>query len=162
MYIEKLISWTSLDWNEFFSQFELSENEKMDVKIILTLPNKEEIESHFPRLEMLGIINWIWPWFLMKGTRKFISWLFQWVKYQWHDIMYAIWWIEMERLEVDYWLLKYSYLSVVLFLAQSRARLSPMFMIVIYMVSIMQLSVALFCFIMVITFGRFGSFRYIT
>ena len=162
MYITQLEDWNSTDWVFFFAEFHLSEEEELEVKQILTLPLKSGIEWHFERLYELEVINWIWPWFLMKGTRRAISWLFRWVRYEWHDIMYAVWWIEYDRLKADYWLFKYSLLSISDFIRDWEGKISPILMLFIYIASVFQFVIALFCYIMVVIFGRFWSFRYVT
>ena len=161
MYIERLNSWGKSDWRDFFSQYHLNPKDEKRVRKILSSLRKEEIESNFWNLIELWILNGIWPWYLMKWTRKFISWLFRWVKYEWHDIMYAIWWNERDRLDADYWLLKYSYLSVRIFIIKSRMALNPLLFLLLYPIALIQILLALFCYIMVMCFGRFWSFRYI-
>lgn len=162
MYLDILYTWTWKDWEDFFSQFpSLTKHQKWQVKQILTLNTKSWVESHFDYLEKIGILNWIWPWYFMKTFRKFISYMFRWVKYEWHDIMYAIGWKERDRLDADYGLLKYSVISIREFIIKSRMTFNPISMILVYLASVLQFTTAFFCYIMVVLFGRFWSFRYL-
>lgn len=162
MYLDKLYTWTWKDWEDFFSQFPgLTKRQRVQVKQILILNTKKWIESRFDYLEKIGILNWIWPWYMMKIFRKLVSYMFRWVKYEWHDIMYAIWWKERDRLDADYWLLKYSVISIREFIIKSRMTFSPLSMILVYLASSLQFIMAFFCYIMVVLFWRFWSFRYL-
>lgn len=158
MYIEQLSAYTEKDWELFFNQFpSLTREQQEEVKTILTLETKEGVENYFPYLHEIGILNWIGPWYLMRWTRKLISAMFKWVRYEWHDIMYAVGGTERDRLDADYWLLKYSKKTIKENTWQWWILAKPF----ILMASVMQYLSAYFCYIMVVLFGRWWSFRYI-
>ena len=162
MYIKQIREWGGANWEEFFSQFPLlKKEERGEVRQILTLPTKEGIEASFKRLSSLWIINWIWPWYLMRNMRKFISWAFRGVRYEWHDVMYAIWWTETDRLNADYWLFKYSYQSTMILVIKWRMRVNPFLWLFLYPLALTQIVLAFLCFMAVVLFWRFWSFRYI-
>ncbi len=59
MYIKKLKTWQTKDWENYFKQFPLiiNEDQKRITKTILTLPTKYEIEEKFYVLKLYGIVN---------------------------------------------------------------------------------------------------------
>lgn len=164
MYISKIEKWDWEDWQQFFAQYKnLTKDNRIEIMDILTRSDKKEIEYSFPRLIDLWLINWIWPWWFISSIRKFISWLFNWVRYEWHDIMYAIWWNEQDRHNADYWLFKYSVMSIEQIIEQARFLLSPFSLIFIYIALYIQLSIAFLCYMMVVLFWWITwSFRYVT
>lgn len=113
MYLNKLKSWDDKRWALFFEWFPyLSEEEKMEVKQILTLESKEWIDACKDRLFELWIVNWIWPYWLPRIVRSWITWVFPYMDWFWHDIGYLLADTPWDRLDSDLWFLKYSKISV--------------------------------------------------
>lgn len=163
MYIKRIESWWEKNWSAYFDYtwMNYTKQERKEIVGILTQDKKEDVERGFPRLRELGIINWIWPSFFIRSIRNLLSWFFRWVKEEWHDIMYWIGWTEAERLDTDFWLFKYSYLSTRGFVVEGRIRLNPILSLLLYPIAFIQILFALLCTIIVVVFGRF-NFRYIT
>jgi len=112
MYIIQLQSWDNGDWDRYFLSYCIvDQNERSLIKDIL-VRDKEYIEHNFYTLRDFGIINWIWPSWFQIWMRYLITTLFPYVRYEWHDIMYGIGWIEADKLEADTWLWKYTKKSV--------------------------------------------------
>lgn len=161
MYLKKLETWDWENWQIFLNQYPLLDRrERAEVMQILTYPEKIQIEEKFPRLIELWVLNGVWPWYLMKWTRRLISWFFRGVRYEWHDIMYAIGWTEMDRIKADWGLMKYSLISINDWVKFWRGIYNPISLLFIYIASIIQLIPVAFCFLMVICFWRFWSFNY--
>jgi len=164
MYIKQLENYTNKDWDELKYNLEIYGQDFKILKQILTFGTKQEIEKHFWFLEKIWIINWIWPWFLWKKFIKIISFLFKWVKYEWHDIIYYIWWNTKDKLKSDYWLLKYSIISI-------QEKIKEIYKINLnyyakwlvmwsYLLSLLiTIPIIIFCFIIVVLFW-FMSFNY--
>lgn len=112
MYIKSLKNWSEDKWARKLAPFCLTEDEYSLVKQILTLPQKHAIEWHFDTLKRLWIINWLGPWWIPWFVRAFLSWLFPFIQWEWHDIM--IWLAESDEdvFKADRWLLKYSHISI--------------------------------------------------
>lgn len=111
MYIKQLHQWNTLNWKIFYKSLKirLSAKDKSLIKEILTHPNKDYIENNFNILEKYWIINWIWPWYFPRHARRILTYLFKYVRYEWHDIMSSIWWTEKDRKRADLWLFYYSF-----------------------------------------------------
>lgn len=108
MYIKRLETWTSLEWESYFKQYNIiDDNIKLKIKQILCW-NKEYIEDNFEFLQEVWIINWIWPWYIGSFFRNLLTKSFKYVRYEWHDIEYWIFGTEKDRKRSDDWLLKYS------------------------------------------------------
>ncbi len=167
MYIKKLKNWRNEDWELFFKQYpNLEPHQKREVKQILCMKNKDIIEEHFWVLEFYGIINWIGPGWLSRFFRKIITFLFRWVKYEWHDIGYAIWWNEQDRKNTDKGLWKYSFewveKSFWKIWEMKLWNLELIIFSVLYVFFVpLRLVIAGFCYFMVRIFWRYGAFRYL-
>jgi len=164
MYIKKLENYTNKNWYELKHELNLSHQDYIMLKQVLTSKTKKEIEKHFLFLEKVWIINWIWPWFFWKKIIKIISFLFKWVRFEWHDIRYFTGWNIKDKLKSDYWLLKYSFLSIRDKYKQINkldlAFYSKALIIWAYNLSlIITIPIIVFCFIMVVLFW-FTSFNY--
>lgn len=113
MYLKILESWDGEDWSKFFLALpELSKEQRVEVMEILSKEKKEDIELYFPRLKQLWIINWIWPYWFTNSFRNYITWLFSFFRYEWHDLFSAIGWTEEDRKETDKGMLKYTTFSI--------------------------------------------------
>lgn len=110
MYIKQLIKWSDDDWELFYHslKIELLQIDKMTIRFILSNKSKLYIENHFHILSRYWIINWIWPWYFPNYARKMLTYLFKYVRYEWHDIMSSIWGTEKDRKKADLWLFYYS------------------------------------------------------
>ncbi len=167
MYIKKLQNWTQKDWDLFFKQYpKICKDSQKEIKNILTLEKKEDIEKHFFILEAHGIINGIGPWWLGRFFRRINTFLFKWVRYEWHDIMYAIWGAEEDRKKADYGLWKYSLECVYnSFLEIWKLQIGNIELIILSIIYILfvpfRVLIAGFCYIMVRIFGKYGAFRFI-
>ena len=162
MYIKQLQSWTHKDWQQFIQDKHIENAE--EVMQILT-GDKNLIESNFNTLTKAWIINGIWPWYFPASFRYIITLLFPEVRYEFHDIMYAIWWTEIDRLEADNWLLKYSLKWLYKTIENIDKNISNNFIkilaLAIYFLSlIISVPTIIICYVIVRAFGRF-SFRYI-
>ena len=60
-------------------------------------------------LEEMWIINWVWPDHYWRLFRWLCTWLFDFLDYKRHDINF---WKQTWFHEANYWILKYSYLSL--------------------------------------------------
>lgn len=164
MYITKLENWDRSDWKAFYRVFPwLDEDDKFQVKQILTLPMKISIENSFEFLKNLWVINGIWPWYLWACFRAIISKIFKWVRYEWHDIMYAIGGDSNDRYMADKWLLKYSKETIRDNIDKVHEMdgnpLSEIFILLaVYIASILQYWIVLVCYSMVRIFGK-SAFR---
>ena len=114
MYIKQLEKWNDSDWNMFFFSlpFWMREYREDEIRIILTSNSKQEIEAQFPRLKNILLINGVWPsWFTQK-MRDMITWFFPYIRFEWHDIMFSIWWTYKDFCNANWGLLKYSIISL--------------------------------------------------
>lgn len=114
MYIKQLEKWSDRDWDIFFFSlpFWMRDSREDEIKYILTRENKQEIEDQFPRLQKILLINGVWPsWFTQK-MRDMLSWFFPYIRWEWHDIMFSIWWTYKNFIDANNWLLKYSIISL--------------------------------------------------
>ena len=166
MYYNQLEKWTSLEWGELLKDVpSLNEEQKERLKFILKSEAKAELMLHFPELKTMGVWNWICPNWAWKFFRGIISLLFKWVRYEFHDIGYLIWGTKEDRKKADLGLVYYSiktirdqYLKIkgidmVLF---SQIAFRGMFFILCFF----QISVILFCYLMVRSLWWYKSFRY--
>ena len=112
MYIKKLKHWDESDWQCMFDNWDIEFTNRSEIKQILTLPSKISIENNFNRLKELWVINWIWANWMWKLCIKIITFLFPWVRYEWHDINYLLWGTDDDKIKCDYWLFKYSLLTI--------------------------------------------------
>lgn len=168
MYLKKYIwNWNNHDWDSFFSQFphlflyddyHLIETE---IKIILR-GNKEEIEANFDYLEELWILNGIWPFWFPMNVRALITWICPYFRYEWHDLMWAIWGTEYDRKTSDLGMIKYSFMSIlsdIIIAIDSRNTLKILYKCFFSLV--IRSSIVTMFYILVRIFGRFWSFRYL-
>ena len=108
MYLKQLESWEYYDWEMFF--FELWIKDKEEVKTILTRNEKKNIEADFSRLWEL--INGVGPsWFTQK-MRNIVTWFFPYIRFEWHDINFALGGGFKEFYRANWGLLKYSFISI--------------------------------------------------
>lgn len=111
MYIKKLESWDDEKWSKYFKNFSIEEHDQPFIRQILTM-SKEGIESNFEHLKVYWIINWIWPSYFPAFLINFITWLLPFVKFEWHDIMVWLAENELEIINADIGIKKYSQISV--------------------------------------------------
>lgn len=162
MYIKKIEKWCDKEWGKFFSYFPLlSSEERLEVKQILTLPEKSWIEANFERLEELWILNGIWPFWFPNKLREFITWLFPYFRYEHHDLAGCIWGTEADRKESDKGMLKYTTLSIQEKTIERIATWNSLLIWYNLFISVpFKYFVAFVFYILVRIFGRFGSFNY--
>lgn len=161
MYIKKLESWTSLEWNKFFTQFPLLlEEEKEEVKYILK-QDKRYIESSFEKLWDMGVINGIGAFWFPVSLRATITWICPYFRWEWHDLMWAIWGTEEERKKSDVGMLKYSFISISsdIIISIESGNIIKILHKCLFS-NIIRTTITVIFYILVRIFGRFGSFRY--
>lgn len=109
MYIKRIQNWDDTTWERYFEQYWIVAIWKKEyLREILSRETKEDIELDFNFLGYVWIINWIWPWFFPNWLRKLLAKLFPFVRFEWHDIEYWIFWDEEDRQNADFGVWKYS------------------------------------------------------
>lgn len=149
MYIKQIESWNDYQWNSFFFSlpFWMRNAREDEIKIMLSSNTKEEIEAQFPRLKTILLINGVWPWYFSQMMRDMITWLFPYIRFEWHDIMFAIGWTYKDFCNANWWLLKYSFYSLFKWWIND-VIMSPL-----------SITIIILFYILVMTFGIF-SFRW--
>jgi len=112
MYIKKMENITYNDFIDICWKNWIYNSDYINQAYNILKQNKTFIEANFDTLKSIWIINWIGPAYLSKKIIRFITKIFDWVKYEWHDIFYFLWWTENDRIKADIWLLKYSLISL--------------------------------------------------
>jgi hypothetical protein len=163
-----LENYTSIEWEEIFKQLPLvkSEEDKEIIKNILC-KDKQWILREKETLKRYWVDNWVWPWYIAWFFRAIISLFFASVENTLHDIAYLIGWTLKDRLKADWGLLKYSYIWLcnnINTLLEMNYGIVAKVLIVAFslLISILEMWVVLFCFLMVLIFWGLGSFNYTT
>ncbi len=149
MYIKQLEKWNNADWYKFFNYlpFWIREYREDEIKIILTYNSKEDIEAQFSRLKQILLLNGVWPsWFTQK-MRDIITWFFPYIRWEWHDIMFAIGGTYKDFCNANWWLLKYSFYSLFKWWIND------------IIMSPLSITIIILFYLLVMTFGIF-SFRW--
>ena len=110
MYIKRLETLSEYKWKKLLDPFTI--NEWVTIRSIFSSETKEYIIDNMFTLEELGIVNGIGPSWFDSTVRAILTLMFQWVDFRFHDIQYFIGWSDNDRSEADFWLFKYSCLSI--------------------------------------------------
>jgi hypothetical protein len=107
-------------------------------------------------------LNGIWPFWFPMNIRAFITWICPYFRYEWHDLMGAIWGSEYDRKTSDLGMVKYSFISIlndIIIAIDSRCSLRIFYKCLISLT--IRSTIVIVFYILVRIFGRFWSFRYL-
>lgn len=107
-YIKRLNKYNDIKIHLMFRKNKITDQKTKERILEIFEGTKQEIENNFEELKKLWVINWIWSDRFWRTFIRLLSYLLKGVKYEWHDIMYFIWWTWFDKNKADYGLLKYT------------------------------------------------------